>query len=412
MDSNNQPNKPQASAQSTTQGISKAHKSAILGAAFLMATSAVGPGFLTQTATFTEKLGASFGFVILVSILMDIGVQLNVWRVVAVSKLKAQQIANLVFPGMGYVLAALIVMGGLAFNIGNIGGAGLGFQGMFGISPVMGALISGVIAVGLFLFKEAGSAIDRFAQLMGFVLIILIFYVVFKTNPPFGEAIVRTVATNKLDAMAIVTLVGGTVGGYITFSGAHRLLEAGITGEENLPSVNRSSVQGILIASFIRIFLFLGVLGVVSQGIPLIKDNPALTPFVHGVGDIGKVIFGMVIWAASITSVIGCAYTSVTFLTNFSDFIERNKRFFIIGFIAISTLIFATIGKPAQVLVLVGTLNGLVLPIALIIILFAAYRKNIIGDYRHPVWMAAFGWIVAIAMSILSVITIGKFLAG
>ncbi|MFX5668679.1 hypothetical protein ABTE14_20680, partial [Acinetobacter baumannii] len=80
---------------------------------------------------------------------------------------------------------------------GNIGGAGLGFQGMFGMSPVLGAMISGIIAIGLFLFKEAGKAIDKFAQLMGFVLIILIFYVVFKTNPPFGEAIVRTVAPSK-----------------------------------------------------------------------------------------------------------------------------------------------------------------------------------------------------------------------
>lgn len=159
--------------ESTTHrpSITTVQKSAILGAAFLMATSAVGPGFLTQTATFTEKLGASFGFVILVSILMDIGVQLNVWRVVTVSKLKAQEIANLVFPGMGYVLAFLIIMGGLAFNIGNIGGAGLGFQGMFGMSPVLGAMISGIIAIGLFLFKEAGKAIDKFAQLMGLCLL-------------------------------------------------------------------------------------------------------------------------------------------------------------------------------------------------------------------------------------------------
>ena len=101
----------------------KKHNTAILGAAFLMATSAVGPGFLTQTATFTESLMASFGFVILISIIMDIGVQLNVWRVVAVSKKRAQEIANLVFPGVGYLLAFLIIAGGLAFNIGNIGGA-------------------------------------------------------------------------------------------------------------------------------------------------------------------------------------------------------------------------------------------------------------------------------------------------
>ncbi|HET9434849.1 MAG TPA: hypothetical protein VFO37_13870, partial [Chitinophagaceae bacterium] len=58
--------------------------SAILGAAFLMATSAIGPGFLTQTSLFTEQLLTSFGFVILISILLDIGAQINIWRIVSV----------------------------------------------------------------------------------------------------------------------------------------------------------------------------------------------------------------------------------------------------------------------------------------------------------------------------------------
>ncbi len=388
----------------------KKHNTAILGAAFLMATSAVGPGFLTQTATFTESLMASFGFVILISIIMDIGVQLNVWRVVAVSKKRAQEIANLVFPGVGYLLAFLIIAGGLAFNIGNIGGAGLGMQSMFNISPITGALISGVIAVAIFLGRETGPLMDKFAQLMGFILIVLIIYVVFKSDPPLAEAATKTIMPDKIDAVAIVTLVGGTVGGYITFSGAHRLLEAGVTGEENLSSVTKSSVTGILVASVIRVFLFLAVLGVVSQGLTLDPSNPAMSPFEHILGNVGKVIFGIVIWATSVTSVIGAAYTSVSFMTNFHPFIETYKRYFIIGFIVISTLVFATIGKPAQVLVLVGTLNGLVLPIAMVIILIAAYRKNIVGDYKHPVWIAAFGWLIAIAMSILSIMTIAKYL--
>ncbi|NRD70613.1 divalent metal cation transporter [Psychrobacter okhotskensis] len=388
----------------------KKHNTAILGAAFLMATSAVGPGFLTQTATFTESLMASFGFVILISIVMDIGVQLNVWRVVAVSKKRAQEIANLVFPGVGYLLAFLIIAGGLAFNIGNIGGAGLGMQSMFNISPITGALISGVIAVAIFLGRETGPIMDKFTQLMGFILIVLIIYVMFKSDPPLAEAVTKTIMPDKIDAVAIVTLVGGTVGGYITFSGAHRLLEAGVSGEENLDSVTRSSVSGILIASVIRVFLFLAVLGVVSKGIALDPSNPAMSPFQYILGNTGKVVFGMVIWAASVTSVIGAAYTSVSFMTNFHPFIETHKRYFIIGFIVISTFVFATIGKPAQVLVLVGTLNGLVLPIAMVIILIAAYRKNIVGNYKHPVWIAVFGWLIAIAMSILSVMTIAQYL--
>lgn len=388
----------------------KKHNTAILGAAFLMATSAVGPGFLTQTATFTESLMASFGFVILISIIMDIGVQLNVWRIVAVSKKRAQEIANLVFPGVGYLLAFLIIAGGLAFNIGNIGGAGLGMQSMFNISPITGALISGVIAVAIFLGRETGPMMDKFAQLMGFILIVLIIYVVFKSDPPLAEAVTKTIMPDKIDAVAIVTLVGGTVGGYITFSGAHRLLEAGVSGEENLADVTRSSVTGILVASVIRVFLFLAVLGVVSQGVSLDPANPAMSPFQYILGNTGKVIFGIVIWAASVTSVIGAAYTSVSFMTNFHPFIERHKRYFIIGFIIISTFVFATIGKPAQVLVLVGTLNGLVLPIAMVIILIAAYRKNIVGNYKHPIWIAVLGWVIAVSMTILSVMTIMQYL--
>ena len=52
---------------------------ATLGAALLMATSAIGPGFLTQTAVFTQAFGADFAFAIAASVLVDIAAQVNVW---------------------------------------------------------------------------------------------------------------------------------------------------------------------------------------------------------------------------------------------------------------------------------------------------------------------------------------------
>ncbi|MDO5356548.1 MAG: divalent metal cation transporter [Conchiformibius sp.] len=384
-------------------------RSALLGAAFLMATSAIGPGFLTQTATFTEKLAAAFGFVILLSILLDIGAQLNIWRIVAVSGQRAQDIANQVFPGAGYFLAALIVMGGLAFNIGNVGGAGLGVNVLTGLSPEMGAVISGAVAVAVFLFREAGRVMDRFAQVMGFVMIALTLYVMFRAEPPLAAAAAGTFMPDTLDATAVVTLVGGTVGGYITFAGAHRLLDAGVHGEAALPEVNKSSVSAILIASVMRVVLFLAVLGVVSQGVALDPKNPASTPFAHVAGNVGLMIFGIVIWAASITSVIGAAYTSVSFIAGFHPLIEQHKNRFIIGFIVVSTLVLATVGRPAQVLVLVGTLNGLILPVSLGLILCAAYKTKIVGSYKHPLWMTAAGAVVVIAMAALSIQTLIKY---
>lgn len=392
--------------------MSNNNRSALLGAAFLMATSAIGPGFLTQTATFTQTLLASFGFVILLSILLDIGAQLNIWRIVAVSEKRAQDIANAVLPGAGYFLALLIVMGGLAFNIGNVGGAGLGLNILTGLSPEMGAIVSGAIAVGVFLFREAGKVMDRFAQIMGFVMIALTIFVAVKANPPLGDAVVHTFVPEKLDVIAIVTLVGGTVGGYITFAGAHRLLDAGIKGKENLKEVSKSSISAILIASIMRVVLFLAVLGVVSMGVQLDPKNPASTPFAHVAGDVGLMIFGIVIWAASITSVIGAAYTSVSFITSFSPFIEKHKNCFIVAFIVISTAVLATIGRPAQVLVFVGTLNGLILPISLGLILLAAHKTKVVGDYKHPIWMTVSGAIVVVSMAVLSVMTLSKYISG
>jgi Mn2+/Fe2+ NRAMP family transporter len=377
--------------------------SILLGAAFLMATSAIGPGFLTQTTHFTSILAASFGFVILTSIIIDIGAQMNVWRIIAVSEKRAQDIANDVLPGLGFFLAALIVMGGLAFNIGNIAGAGLGVNVLFGVSPKMGAILSGIIAILVFLVREAGKAMDRFTQVAGFIMIALTVYVMFTAQPPVGEAVVKTFVPDTIDVLAIVTLVGGTVGGYITFAGAHRLLDAGIKGKENLGEVTRSSVSAIGIASIMRIFLFLAALGVVAQGLTLDPANPPASVFKLAAGNVGYKIFGVVMWAAAITSVVGAAYTSVSFIRTFSPTLEKYHKWIIIGFIALSTLVFAVIGQPVKILILVGSLNGLILPISLGVMLIAAYKPKIVGDYKHPMWMTIFGVLIVVIMAIMSV---------
>ncbi|GHS87307.1 hypothetical protein AGMMS49957_06930 [Synergistales bacterium] len=62
----------------------------------------------------------------------------------------------------------------------------------------------------------------------------------------------------------------------------------------------------------------------------------------------------------------------------------------------ISTAIFVTIGSPAKILVVVGSLNGLILPLSLGCVLLASRRKDIIGDYIHPSWMIWSGVLMVI----------------
>ncbi|MEO6334582.1 MAG: NRAMP family divalent metal transporter [Pyrinomonadaceae bacterium] len=381
-------------------------RSVILGAAFLMATSAVGPGFLTQTTVFTGQLMASFGFVILISVVLDIFAQLNIWRVLTISGRRAQDVANDAIGGSGYVLAAIVAFGGLIFNIGNIAGCGLGFNVLFGIPVEVGSVISAGIAIGIFLVKDAGKLMDSFVKVLGVVMLILIVYVVYTAHPPLVEAAYRTFFPETIDARAIVTLVGGTVGGYITFAGAHRLIDAGISGPDALGEVNRSSVIGITLTAAIRILLFLAALGVVSLGFSIDPANPPASVFQNAAGQVGYKIFGIVMWAAAITSVVGAAYTSVSFFKSFHEKLERRSNHLIVAFIIFSTLIFLIIGRPVGILIWAGTINGFILPIGLALVLIASRKSAIVRDYSHPLWMQIAGWVVVAVMTVFSIQTL------
>src|SRR5438034_711294 len=185
--------------------------SATTGAAFLMATSAIGPGFLTQTAVFTSVLGADFAFAIL-----------------------------------------------------------------------------------------------------GAVMILLTAGVVVAARPDYAAALRAAVWPGQVAFLPIVTIVGGTVGGYITFSGVHRLLDAGIGGPSDVSRLGRAASMGIVVTGLMRVLLFLAVLGVVARAGALDPANPPASAFRLGAGDWGYRIFGIVLWSAAITSVVGCSYTSLS----------------------------------------------------------------------------------------------------
>ena len=374
-----------------------ARRGALLGAMFLMATSAIGPGFITQTTVFTAELGAAFAFAIVVSIVVDIAVQLNVWRVVGVAGMHAQDLANKVLPGAGYFLALLVVLGGLVFNIGNIGGTALGMNAMFGMDVKVGGAISAAIAVAVFLSRRAGVAMDRLVVVLGLVMIAMVTYVAIVSDPPVGEALRQAVLPDEVSFLVITTLIGGTVGGYITYAGAHRLVDSGITGPHSIALISRGSVVGILVTGVMRALLFLAVLGVVVGGAAILdSDNPPAAAFAFALGDVGVRIFGVILWAASITSVIGASYTSVSFLSGL-PLVKRRRNLVVVGFIAFCAVVFLLLGQaPVTLLVLAGALNGLILPVGLAVILWVAARRSgdLLGGYRYPRWLLWLGVVV------------------
>jgi len=372
-----------------------------------MATSAIGPGFLTQTSKFTATYGASLILVILMVIVMDITAQMNIWSIVGVSGMRAQDVANKVLPGLGVFLAIIVSIGGLAFNVGNVGGVALGFNAMLGLNERLGAIIAGVLGIFIFSNKNAKTLMDKVATVLAALILISVAYVAIISEPPLGEVASGVTKFSELPDMftALTTILGGSCGGYIAFSGAHRLLDAGISGKENVGQIRTSVITGCGSSGVVRILLFLAVLGTCSIGaqwnaenanIILNAGNPAAEAFRLSAGTLGYRLFGLCLFSAGISSVVGAAFTSVSFLKTLHPFIEKHEAKFVVGFITFSTIMMVVVGSAAQLLIIAGAVNGLILPIALGSMLLASRNKKIVGDYKHPTILLVLGIIVVL----------------
>ena len=376
----------------------KASASVLFGAAFLMATSAIGPGFLTQTSKFTAQYGAPLIMVVLCAIIMDITAQMNIWSIIGVSGMRAQDIANKLLPGLGVFLAIIVSIGGLAFNVGNVGGVALGFNAMIGLPEKVGAVVAGCLGIIIFLNKNAKTIMDKVATVLAAVILVTVLVVAVISKPPVGDVAAGLVAFDKFPTMFVVltTLLGGSCGGYIPFSGAHRLVDAGVEGAGNF---RKSVTQGVLTSGVVRILLFLAVLGVCGMAAGnadqiINASNPAAEAFKLAAGNLGYRLFGLCLFSAGISSVVGAAFTSVSFLKTLHPFIAKNEKWFVVGFIAFSTGMMVILGGAATLLIIAGAVNGLILPISLGTMLAASKNKKIVGDYKHPTWLFVLGLVV------------------
>src|SRR5699024_980719 len=136
-----------------------------------------------------------------------------------------------------------------------------------------------------------------------------------------------------------------------------------------------------------RVLLFLAVLGVLTQGAILSEENPPASVFQFALGDMGMKVFGVVLLAAALSSVIGAAYTSASFMRSFHKVFDQYNNLVIVAFILTSSVIFLFVGRPVTLLILAGSFNGIILPIRLGAILIASRKKSIVGNCHHPTWM-------------------------
>jgi len=140
---------------------------------------------------------------------------------------------------------------------------------------------------------------------------------------------------------------------------------------------------------------------VVAAGVSLSQDNPTASAFQAAAGAFGLRAFGLILWAAALTSVIGASYTSVSFLASLRPGLAERRDTLVVAFILLAALVFLFAGAaPVPLLIFAGAFNGLILPIGVGVMLWVALRRpDLLGGYRYPRGLAALGvagWLLTI----------------
>ena len=372
---------------------------AVVGAAFLMATSSIGPAFLNNTVSFTQQFMGALLVLIIICVALDVIIHQNVWRTTCHVGKRGQDVANMLFPGFGLIIIVLMTTTGFVANMGNVGGVALSMQVLFNLDNISATLVGGAISLVVFLSKDIKAAMDKSTIFLGALMIFLCVYVMFTCTPPFSRIPGDFI---KMDFqsmfMPMIALVGGSAGAYLSLAGPHRLIDANITGPENTNLVKKSALLGCGVGACMRILLFLAAFGVLSKmSSAYDPNNPAASVFMAGAGKIGYYMFGVVLFAAAATSVIGASYTCISILKSLHPVFINKEKHCIIVWIIVSTILMAYVGRPAKLLVVSGVFNGMILPVILAIMLLVSRNRSIMGkDYKHPLYLTTLGWLVVL----------------
>ena len=100
--------------------------------------------------------------------------------------------------------------------------------------------------------------------------------------------------------------------------------------------------------------------------------------------------------------------TTVSFITSRTRTSDRMRTALVVGFIAVTTIIYLSVGTaPTTLLVFAGAFNGLLLPVGIGVLLWVAWRrKDLLNGYRYPAWLLGIGgaaWLLTIYLAVRSV---------
>lgn len=379
------------------------------GPGVLIAAAFIGPG----TVTACILAGVGFGYALLWAMVLSIVATIVLQGMAARLGIVTQQgLADVIkqelktkwlrFGVVGIILAAIVV-GNAAYEAGNLGGAVLGMQALFGNEYSLGyPYIIGSIAFFL-LYLGSYKVLEKVFVALVLVMSFSFILTALLTGPNL-LAVLEGLFVPKIPQdgiLTIIALVGTTVVPYNLFLHASLVSEKWKT-IDGLPAARRDTIVAVVLGGFVSICIIISAAVITNTEVNTVMDMAQALEPLYGAS--ARYFMGAGLFAAGITSAItaplAAAYVANScfgWKANLKDIRFRSVWMLILG-LGIFFLSFNI--KPIEIIKFAQIANGILLPIIAVFLLWVVNRTSVMGAYKNTRFQNILG-ILIIALAII-----------
>jgi Mn2+/Fe2+ NRAMP family transporter len=359
------------------------------GPGLIVAAAFIGPGTVT-TATLA---GANFGLsllwalafatvatIILQEMSARLGLVTGSGLGTALKAVGGPSWVGVTLAGLG---VGAVVSGAVAFQAGNLTGAGLGLSGVFGQTPRVWAVLGALLAATL-LWTGRYQLVERTLAVCVAVMGLVFLATAIMVAPSVGELMSGiALPTVPSDPTLVIALIGTTIVPYNLFLHAATVRERW-NGPEHLPAVRRDLVIAIVAGGIVS-----GAVVVTASaalgGAPITSATDMAQQLEPLLGRGAAWAFAAGFAAAGISSAItaplAAAYATIDVIGRPRDVRSLPARAVWGGTIAIGAVVTLIGFRPVPLIVFAQVINGLILPLVAAVLLIAMNDRARLGPH-------------------------------
>lgn len=388
------------------------------GPGVLIAAAFIGPGTVTACTIAGVGFGYTLLWAMLLSIIATIVLQGMAARLGIVTQrgladvikqeLRTKWIRLLV---IGIILSAIVV-GNAAYEAGNLGGAVLGMQALFGTAyESFYPFIIGLLAFML-LYIGNYKVLEKTFVALVLVMSLSFIFTAILTGPNILEVLkglfVPTVPKDGI--LTIIALVGTTVVPYNLFLHASLVNEKWKT-IDGLPAARKDTLVAVVLGGFVSICIMISASAITSTEIDSVMDMAEALEPLYGAS--ARYFMGIGLFAAGITSAI-TAPLAAAYVANSCFGWEaglKEYRFRAVWILILSAGVFFLSFdiKPIEIIKFAQIANGILLPVIAILLLWVVNRTSVMGAYRNTKIQNISGIVIiglALVLGVKSIISV------